>query len=204
MSILPRGLYEQLITEGLDEALAALDPKYPVQRDGLHPEEAADRIAFHLAALVRRCVAALDSGQRTELGVRLAREITQILVKEGKGVDRTDLASQEGKVLRAIASLRPDGEVEAFPLPATPLLDTTLLTNAPGEPHIRFQLNSEVASADRIDVLMAFVRQTGIRPMLDLLRRHTDAGHPLRLLTTTYTNSTELTALQALHNLGMV
>ena len=202
MSILPRGLYEQLITEGLNETLAALDPKYRVQRDGLHPEEAADRIAFHLAALVRRSVAALDARQRSEVGVRLAREITQILVSDGKGVDRTDLASPEGKVLRAIASLRPDGEVQTVPLPATPLLDTTLLTNAPGEPRIGFQLNSEVASADRIDVLMAFVRQTGIRPMLDLLRRHTDAGHPLRLLTTTYTNSTELAALQALHELG--
>src|SRR3546814_15966942 len=50
--------------------------------------------------------------------------------------------------------------------------------------------------------LMAFVRQTGIRPMLDLLRRHLDEGRPLRLLTTTYTNSTELAALEALRSLG--
>src|SRR3546814_13225347 len=49
---------------------------------------------------------------------------------------------------------------------------------------------------------MAFVRQTGIRPMLDLLRRHLDEGRPLRLLTTTYTNSTELAALEALRSLG--
>src|SRR3546814_1796563 len=38
--------------------------------------------------------------------------------------------------------------------------------------------------------------------MLDLLRRHRDGGRPLRLLTTTYTNSTELAALEALRSLG--
>lgn len=202
MSELPRGLYEQLITEGLDEALSALGPKLRAQRKDLHPEEVADRIAFHLAALVRRSVSALDARQRSEVGVRLAREITRLLAGEGKAVDASDYASPSGKVLHAIASLRLDGEVEDVPLPATPLLDTTLLTNAPGEPRIGFQLGSEVASADRIDVLMAFVRQTGIRPMLDLLRRHVDAGRSLRLLTTTYTNSTELAALQALQEIG--
>lgn len=202
MSGLNRGLYEQLVTEGLEEALSALDPKHRAQRSDLHPEEAADRIAFHLAALVRRSVAALDARQRTEVGARLAREVTRLLAAESKSVDATDALSTAGDVLRAIAALRPDGQPEDVPLPATPLLDTTLLTNAPGEPRIGFQLSSEVASADRIDVLMAFVRQTGIRPMLDLLRRHVDGGRPLRLLTTTYTNSTELAALEALRDLG--
>src|SRR5690554_477125 len=202
MSGLNRGLYEQLVTEGLEGALSALDAKHRAQRADLHPEEAADRIAFHLAALVRRSVAALDARQRTEVGARLAREVTRLLAAESKAVDATDALSTTGDVLRAIAALRPDGQPEDVPLPATPLLDTTLLTNAPGEPRIGFQLNSEVASADRIDILMAFVRQTGIRPMLELLRRHVDEGRPLRLLTTTYTNSTELSALEALRDLG--
>ena len=40
-------------------------------------------------------------------------------------------------------------------LPVTPLLDTTLLTNAPGEPRVGHQLRTEIPSADRIDVLPA-------------------------------------------------
>ncbi len=199
---LPRGLYEQLVTEGLEQALAALDPKHRAQRGALHPEEAADRIALYLASLVRRSVAGLDSRQRVEIGVRLAREVAGLLAAGGKGVEPIDALSGAGDVLRAIASLRPDGEAENVPLPATPLLDTTLLTNSPGEPRIGYQLNSEVVSADRIDVLMAFVRRTGIRPMLELLRQHVDQGRSLRLLTTTYTNSTELAALEDLRKIG--
>ena len=202
MSGLNRGLYEQLVTEGLEEALGALDMRHRAQRVDLHPEEAADRIAFHLASLVRRSVASLDARQRAEVGAQLAREVTRLLAAGSKGADASDALSAAGDVLRAITTLRPDGQPEEIPLPATPLLDTTLLTNAPGEPRIGYQLNSEVASSDRIDVLMAFVRQTGIRPMLELLQRHIDGGRPLRLLTTTYTNSTELAALEALHNLG--
>ena len=138
----------------------------------------------------------------TRIGVRLAREVAGLLAAGGKGVEPIDALSGAGDVLRAIASLRPDGEAENVPLPATPLLDTTLLTNSPGEPRIGYQLNSEVVSADRIDVLMAFVRRTGIRPMLELLRQHVDQGRSLRLLTTTYTNSTELAALEDLRKIG--
>src|SRR5690606_4483419 len=202
MTSLSRGLYERLITEGLEEAIAALDQSREVQRQALHPEEAADRIALHLSTVVRRAVASLDARQRAEVGAHLAREVTQLLASHSRGVDAEDALSTSGDVLRAILARRPDGSPESLPLPATPLLDTTLLTNAPGEPRIGFQLRSEIGSADRIDVLMAFVRQTGIRPMLEQLKPHVDAGRPLRLLTTTYTNSTELAALESLRDIG--
>jgi superfamily II DNA or RNA helicase len=49
---------------------------------------------------------------------------------------------------------------------------------------------------------MAFVRWSGVRPLIDALRRHCEAGKQLRLLTTTYTNSTEQRALEELVQLG--
>jgi len=49
---------------------------------------------------------------------------------------------------------------------------------------------------------MAFIRRSGIAPLLDTLRRHCDAGGPLRVLTTTYTGSTERAAIDQLLDLG--
>jgi HKD family nuclease len=46
-----------------------------------------------------------------------------------------------------------------------------LLTNAPGEPRVGSQLETEIHSADRIDLLMAFIRRSGIAPLLAALRR---------------------------------
>lgn len=202
MGGLARGLYEQLITESLEDALGRLDSDRLATRKKLHPEEAADRIALHLARLVRQAVSSLDARRRAELGAALARKVGELLATESKGVENSDLLSETGDLLAGILARLPDGSPETLPTPATPLLDTTLLTNAPGEPRIGFQINSEIGSADRIDVLMAFVRQTGIRPMLKQLRRHVEHGHRLRLLTTTYTNSTELAALEALRDIG--
>lgn len=197
------GLYEQLLTLGLAERLNAVGAQQVVEQGPLHDDEAADRIALYLGRLLRQAVEALPTRQRASLGVALARDVVALLEQhERSGVDATDRPHEAARVLRALLSRRPDGTPDPLPLPATPLLDTTLLTNAPGEPRVGFQLASEIPSADRIDVLMAFVRQTGIRPMLDLLRRHCEQGRALRVLTTTYTGSTELAALEALAALG--
>lgn len=64
------------------------------------------------------------------------------------------------------------------------------------------QILAELHSADRIDVVMAFIRRSGIAPLLDALRTHCQSGRGLRVLTTTYTNSTEGSALDQLQQLG--
>jgi superfamily II DNA or RNA helicase len=105
-------------------------------------------------------------------------------------------------VLRLVAGRQPDGLAETIPAPLIPLLDTTLLTNAPGEPRVGHQIEKEIRSTDRIDVVMAFVRRSGISPLLEALRAHCRAGRALRVLTTTYTGSTEADALDVLRDAG--
>jgi superfamily II DNA or RNA helicase len=202
MEKLQVGLYERLVSAALDGQLGLLDAQDLAQRTPLDKEEAADRIALHLGQLLHRAIAGMDQQTRTKTGLQLARQVIELLAENSRAVDTDDMLSPAGDVLRAVARLQPDGRPADIPLPATPLLDTTLLTNAPGEPHIGFQLKSELPSADRIDILMAFVRQTGIRPLLESIRRHCEHPRPLRILTTTYTNSTELAALVALQQAG--
>jgi hypothetical protein len=68
---------------------------------------------------------------------------------------------EPGTVLHAILQRRPDGTPQPITEPLIPLLDTTLLTNAPGEPRVGRQIEAEIHSADRIDLVMAFIRRTG-------------------------------------------
>jgi hypothetical protein len=106
--------------------------------------------------------------------------------------------------LRGVYSVAPDGSAQKLEKPLTPLFDTTLITNDRNEPKIAAQIKGEILSADRIDIVMAFVRYSGIRKFLGELKRFlAKQGRPrLRLLTTTYTNSTELKALEVLQELG--
>lgn len=138
------------------------------------------------------------------MGVGL--EVARVLIERLGDLAPTDGAATpaagEGAVLHAVLRRGIDGRPRPVAEPLIPLLDTTLLTNAPGEPGLWNQLDAEIDSADGIDVIMAFIRRSGIRPLLPALRRHGQAGRPLRVLTTTYTGSTERAALEQLVEIG--
>lgn len=204
MAVRGRGLYEELISEALERELAQLPAGLVPERSALREAEAGDRLALYLAHLVERAVDDLSEEDRVERGLALARALVATLARElGREKLRAETPVHREPVLRAIRAREPDGMPETIEAPLIPLLDTTLLTNAPGEPRVGHQLLAEIASADRIDVVMAFIRRSGIRgALLDAFRRHTERGRHLRVLTTTYTGSTELAALRMLEAAG--
>ncbi|WP_437872572.1 DUF3427 domain-containing protein [Sorangium sp. So ce363] len=198
-----RGLYQDLITEALASGLRELDASLEVRTAALRAAEAADRIALHLGRLVQRAISGVPDAERVAVGVGLARRLVEQIDQVIAGAELQPEAPVEpATVLHAIVGRQPDGRPETIPEPLIPLLDTALLTNAPGEPRVGHQLLTEVRSADRIDVVMAFVRRSGIASLLEALRVHCQAGRALRVLTTTYTGSTEATALEALRKIG--
>ena len=198
------GLYEALLTGALDKRLAGLvAAAVAPELRKLADAEAADRLSRHLAAILARAIEALPEQGRAQAGASIVENLIELLSAQSDAVDRdVDVPIDPARVLSAILRRRPDGSAEALETPLTPLLDTTLLTNSRGEPAVGHELRAEVHSSDSIDVVMAFVRLSGINPMLDALRRHCRDGKKLRLVTTTYTNSTELRALDELARLG--
>lgn len=198
---LEAGLYELLVTQGLRDELDALSSTLVPRHRKLSSADAADRVAWHVSQQVERALLDVSEEHRVDVGLRVAQAILDRLAEVAK-VDRSEALIEPASVLHAILSRRPDGEPDEIAAPVIPLLDTTLLTNAPGEPTLWSQLGSEIASAASIDVVMAFIRRSGITPLLDRLRRHCASGRPLRVLTTTYTDSTEREALEQLVDLG--
>jgi superfamily II DNA or RNA helicase/HKD family nuclease len=198
------GLYEALLTRELEKQLATLvAAAVAPELRSLANAEAADRLSRHLAAVVTRAIEALPEDGRAVAGAGIVERLIELLSQESDAVDRdVDIPLDPARVLLAILRRNPDGSPDVLEAPLTPLLDTTLLTNSPGEPAVGHELRAEVHSADSIDLVMAFVRLSGINPMLDALRRHCRNGKLLRLVTTTYTNSTELRALDELARLG--
>lgn len=199
MSQLLRGLYETIISEGLASSLSAESAT-----SELRDAEAADRLALHLSRVVERAIEGFPDKERAEMGAQLARQLVEVLAgAEDKGGVLTDRPVSPARVLRGVRQVGPDGRPMDIHAPLIPLLDTTLLTNSPGEPGVGQALLSEIASADRVDVIMAFVRRSGIRDFVEPLGRHIAGGGRVRLLTTIYTGSTELDALQMLAERGV-
>ncbi|WAL69523.1 DUF3427 domain-containing protein [Amycolatopsis cynarae] len=188
MEPLPDGIYEAVRTPRLERRLA-------VVRDRLRPDfaqvgeaEAPEVIAAHIAEVVRRTITAEpDQSRRIELANRL---LTQLEAGEDT---LTDTLQQ----LIALTDQREPGQ--ASPVrPVTPLSQAALLTNAKEEPALAAELRAELASADRVDLLCAFIRWHGLRVLEDALADLQRRGVPFRVLTTTYVGATERRALDRL------
>ncbi|KUL34569.1 hypothetical protein ADL15_15985 [Actinoplanes awajinensis subsp. mycoplanecinus] len=199
---LTAGLYENIVTESLLAKLADVDEQL-IEKQGIRSAEASDRFARLLAGQVARALDTVPESDRVRIGIEVARSLLEVLHERlPKADSATERPEVPGEALTAIGTFDLAG-VPRFPRqPLIPLLDTTLLTNAPGEPRVGNQIHAEIASADAIDLVMAFIRRSGLRPLMDALRKHCEQGKPLRVLTTTYTGSTELEALNQLTELG--
>lgn len=141
------GIYEALVTEGLQARLDALADATPTTTRSLASAEAPDRIAWHLSRQIERALNDVTDADRVTVGLQVARALLTTL-GELVSTDPQETPADPAQVLHAIQQRNPDGTPRAIEQPITPLLDTTLLTNAPGEPGLWSQLRFD---ADQFD-----------------------------------------------------
>jgi hypothetical protein len=170
------GLYESLITRALEKRLADLT-NLGVQRGVIDEADEPDVLARHVRDVTLRALRQeRDAGRRLVLVNRLVGELGAA----------DDSLSAAGQLLAVAMPAIPGTVVRALrERPSTPLSDAALLTNAPGEPGVGHEIRAELASADRVDVIMAFVKWYGLRLFEDRLKTARERGVPIRLITTT-------------------
>jgi hypothetical protein len=198
------GIYERLITAQLDRDLRALD-RALVLREPLDPADAHEVLVRHLALLARRALRAVGGGSSETLvrQVELANKLATAIATLMPDAAGDYIVAESRDLLQALA--RPEGRPGPvrFPQrPELPLGASALLVNGRGQPRIGTELQRELASADRVDLLCAFVKWHGLRildgPLADLVGR----GGRLRVITTTYLGATERRALDRLVEIG--
>ena len=198
------GLYEQLVTEELTRLLARLAPAQ-VAQSGLHVADAHLAVAGHLRRVLERVLRAIPEDERLARQAELSNALLAWL-REASGADSVtadDALAVPLSLLREIKALDRGAAFARDTLqPLVPLSAADLLVNARGEPSVGAAIEREIHSADRIDLLCAFVRWNGLRVMRPALEAHRDAGRPLRVITTVYTGSTERKALDWLTSIG--
>lgn len=215
MADLDAGVYERLITAGLEDRLRVLAADL-VDRDRLDPADADVVLARHLGVLARRALRSLPERSKDEDRDLIDRQVAMAnLIAATIFEAAPDVASDldlvaAGELLREIlAKTGAPGPPAPMDRPEVPLSASALLVNGRDQPRIGSEVQRELASADRVDLLCAFVKWQGLRvideQLAELIRRRHAAGDPapsLRVITTTYMGATERPALDRLVELG--
>ena len=186
-----------MLTRALREAIAGLDPEL-VSNGALDPAEAPNRLARHLMAEVRRALEGEDDADIQ--AERVNALLSDALPAEESAEAQIMLPPQ---ILQGIRERTPLGSIAALPeTPSTPFSQSDLLVNAEGQPNVGTELRRELASADAVDLICAFVIWSGVRQLREALAALVERGGKLRVITTTYMGATEKRAVDELVKLG--
>lgn len=205
--MLPSGLYEQIINKLLRGKLVHEGDRL-IQTASLDKEEAPRILAKYLAEVIENGLHNLkDHGQVLEAQLDLANKLIDTLVQ---GVGEPSLSEQaidpEGEMLLALIDRKNNvnalDEKAEIQRPVTSLAESSLFTGAVHEPSLYTELKLEIVSCDRIDMLVSFIKWSGLRLIIEELRRFTEAGGKLRVITTSYMGATDLKAIEELRELS--
>ena len=200
---LPAGLYERLVTLALAPRVDALGERAVVE--DLDPTEAHLDIARHVSGLMARALRDLPEEDRAAAQGRVANmllaDLRRASARSFDG-DSDQIAAPPRHLREVLGPPDPTGVSHSLERPTIPLSASALLVNARGEPGVGGEVNRELASADAVDLLIPFVRWTGVRIVKDRLAEVVARGGRVRVIASTYLGSSEPRALEALIALG--
>ncbi|MEU0943784.1 DUF3427 domain-containing protein [Streptomyces canus] len=190
------GVHERLVTQELHDQIQGLEAAGWKAIDAeVSAESTPHVLARYIGETIGRRLAQLPQQEQ----VAVANQVMQSLTCSGPELDESARGSTiiDGpRQLLALAEQEAPGVYAIRPL--TPLSETALITNAPDDPNLGAELRAELATADRIDLLCAFVKWYGIRVLESSLREAAHRGVPIRVITTTYMGATDRHALDRL------
>ena len=191
------GLYDKVFTEG-NHHVVEKDPSLRAHTEKLQNRTGVRLLSQHLNKLIERALTDQSEKNRVEL----ANELIQIIEKNTRGrvVQQSDFVTNTRlKELAQGVQAHADTQTRR---PGIPLSSSELLTNASNDYRIGYELKREIESADRIDILVAFVKWSGLRLVREALQDFVARGGKLRVITTTYMKATERQAIDELIQIG--
>ncbi len=206
--MLKPGLYEQVINHALSDELDHI----PQSRKAIAPIDQAESSKILSQYLANVFQKALDrvKGKKDDLTsqIELTNQIVNLIQKETQEADFVDFeVDLRAEQLFALLKendprLVVNQTANSLERPETSIAQSSLFTGAKYEPQMFMELKKEIASANRIDILVSFIKWTGLRLIIDELKEFTQNGGELRIITTSYMGATDAKAIEELRQLS--
>jgi HKD family nuclease len=188
--MLAPGIYERL----LDEELADLILEHPelvAPLEKLDDECAPQAYSQFIGQLLRAVLP--NAKPQARLGL-VNRLIDLIGAEDGLDyVRRKRLIAGAKTVLRQVRSKQ---QTEPFSEPETPISVSSLLTGAAQDPQLDREIRAEMLTADRVDLLVSFIKWTGLSLLLSAFEDLEARSIPVRIITTSYMGASDPRAVE--------
>ena len=200
MASLRQGIYEAL----LDEELNSILQRHPELRSvfgKLDPEEEPARYSSFLSRLLEKALR-LEDDPATRL--RLCNEIVERIA-----ANPTTQFLQGNRLIAAdkplLLEITPPNYAQGgIPRPETALVESSLFTGSPADPQLVHELGREMRSADSVDVLVSFIKWSGLRLLMPAFEEIAGRGCKVRIITTSYMGASDAEAVEWLARLPNV
>ena len=197
------GIYEQVINQAIDSGLQQIDRNENlVDIADIDAAEAQHILSDYIAKVVEQGLFYIrDEYKEQSKSIQIAacNEIIKKLSELTKSDDILEWKiGDKGQQLFAVVK-KTEQKIKDN-RPVTSLSISTLFTGSKLEPSMVSELKKEIATADRIDMLVSFIKWSGLRLIFDELKEFT-LNHKLRIITTSYMGATDVKALAELASL---
>jgi len=190
-SVLPFGIYDALLDRTLRDTL----DRYPELRAVLGKIDAEEQPARYAAFIAKVVEQALQEETDPEKRLILCNSIiNQVSGNSKNNLEPNLLLSAQKSLLLEITP--PHYGMSGIPRPHTPLSESSLFTGSPRDPQLAHELEAEMRSADEVDILVSFIKWSGLRLLMPAFEDLRDRRIPVRLITTSYMGASDAPAVE--------
>ena len=192
MSSLAVGIYEKVLDEELQELIDRHPDLKPILRK-VDDEEAPQVYAQFIGTLLGKALNIAKKDQR----VSLVNRVLELLASTD-GLDYVQRHTLLDSNKNLLTEVRNTDVIHVRP--KTPLSTSALLTGQGIDPPLEHELRAEMLSADRVDILISFIKWSGLRLLIPAFERLAKENIPVRIISTSYMGASDPAALEWLSN----
>ena len=192
---LEKGIYEQVVNDEVKSDISSLSG-LKATTEKMDGDYSSILIIKYIESVVRKVI---EDKENVEDKVEVANEIIRHLASSFKdyGFD-SKIIDPKGEALTEIRDQRFSSN--RLVRPNTSLV-TSMLFSGDSEYKLVDELKKEILSSDRVDMLISFLRVSGIAMIRRELNEFAERGGKLRVVCTTYTGATEPRAVKEISGL---
>lgn len=202
------GIYEQLINRLISDKLNKIDSnKFYIKTTEIDKNEASIILTQYLSKILNFGLNLISGDDCIEKQISVINKIINLLrVEIDKQNFEENILDANASILKAVLP-KINSSINNFDnyineiTPFSGLSQSELFTGCNAGISLESEIRKEILSCDKIYFIVSFIKWSGIIIFRDELKKFTDSGKKLKIITTSYMGATDFKAIDFLSNL---